>query len=89
MCIFLFIFAYLIQNKNMQQIYSHLAARKVKIEKEFSRLGAKGVSLNVTPRLPDSLDVKLTLSDLHAKCKTIHFMEKTHLREMLKFHGVL
>ena len=73
----------------MEQIYSHLATRKVKIEKEFSRLGAKGISLTVTPHLPDYLDVKVTSGELHTKFKTIHFMEKTHLREMLRFHGVI
>jgi hypothetical protein len=73
----------------MEQIYSHLAARKVKIEKEFTRLNVKGVSLKVTPRLPEFLDINITSGKLHTKFKTIHFMEKTHLREMLKFHGVL
>ena len=73
----------------MEQIYSHLAARKKSIEREFSRIGVKGASLTVTPRLPDYLDIKLTSGTLHTKSKTIHFMEKTHLREMLKFHGVL
>jgi hypothetical protein len=73
----------------MEQIYSHLAARKVKIEKEFSRLGVKSFSLTVTPHLPDFLDVKVSGGSLHTKSKTIHFMEKTHLREMLRFHGVL
>lgn len=73
----------------MEQIYSHLAARKKRIEREFSRLRTKDVSLTVIPRLPDSLDVMVTSGHLRTKSKTIHFMEKTHLREMLKFHGVI
>jgi hypothetical protein len=73
----------------MEQIYSHLAARKKSIEMEFSKLGIKSHSLTVTPHLPDFLDLTVKAGSLHTKSKTIHFMEKTHLREMLRFHGVV
>ena len=73
----------------MEQIYSHLAARKKKIERDFLMIGAKNVSLTVTPKLPDSLILKVSAGSLNTKSKVIHYNEKTHLREMLRFHGVV
>ncbi len=69
-------------------IPKELIKRKVQIEREFKSLNQDVAILDVTPVLPDSLDVKLTFKN-HRKEKRIHFNESPMLRELFKFHGLL
>ena len=66
-----------------------LLKRKARIERDFARMSPRGVGLTIIPRLPESLDLTLTLGPDRTSRRTIHVNENHYIRQTLRLHGVI
>lgn len=64
-----------------------LHIKRDKVIKEFERLKVPGV-IKVTPVLPDKVNIRIDQGPVRRE-KTIHENEKSFLRQLMQFHGIL
>jgi len=73
----------------MEGIPKEILKKKNAIKQEFERIRPEGASLDVTPVLPDRLNIEIVLNEHHKVEKTIHYNEEPFLRKLLRFHSLL
>jgi hypothetical protein len=71
----------------MEHISQDIIRKKLMIEKEFNKVKPEGSTINVTPILPDKVEIEVSLNGNHKISKVIHCNEEPFLKRLLKFHG--